>query len=85
MEARKNVGFMLALLGRKREAIRINLETLERSPRDSVLLRRLASLYFGLGDYNSGITYAHRAYDLIPESERGDLSAFVQELQVQEE
>ncbi len=85
LEARKNVGFVLALLGRKEEAIEANLETLKKLPEDPLLLRRLASLYFGVGDYNSGIDFAHRAYDVMPQSERGELDDFIQELQVQGE
>jgi tetratricopeptide (TPR) repeat protein len=83
LEARKNTGFLLALLGRKEEAIRVDLEALAQSPKDLTLLRRLASLYFSLADFKNGMTYARRAYEITPPSGKRSLDAFVQELQTE--
>ena len=80
MEARKNTGFILALLGRREEAIRTNLYALSLAPRDSILLRRLASLNFGAGNYSAGLDYARRAYEVMPATERGSLDAFIEQL-----
>jgi tetratricopeptide (TPR) repeat protein len=83
IEARKNVGFLLALLGRRDEAIRANLETLQIAPRDTDLLKRLALLYFSIGDYSSGLTYGRRAYDAAPNSGNVTLDQFIEELKNQ--
>ena len=83
MEARKSVGAMLALLGRKDEAIRTYLDMLRRRPEDSTLLTRLALLYFSKGDYSSGLTFASRAYDATPTAAWGSLDAFIEKLKEQ--
>jgi tetratricopeptide (TPR) repeat protein len=83
LEARKNTGFLLSLLGRKDEAIRVYLEALVQAPKDLTLLRRLASLYFSQADFRTGMTYALRAYEATPASGRRSFDAFVQELQAE--
>jgi tetratricopeptide (TPR) repeat protein len=83
VEARKSVGFVLTLLGRKERAINTDLRTLELAPRDPVLLSRLASLYFATGDYNSGLEFARRAYDAMPSSDRPNFEYFLGSLQNQ--
>jgi tetratricopeptide (TPR) repeat protein len=80
VEARKNVGFLLALLGRTQEAIQSDLYALKIAPRDPVLLRRLSSLCFAADDYNAGLDFARRAYDAAPAAERGSFDAFVEAL-----
>jgi tetratricopeptide (TPR) repeat protein len=80
LEAIKNAGFLLDQLGQRQEAIQMNLRGLSVAPKDSVLLRRNASLSFGAGDYDSGISYARRAYDVMPAAERGNLDAFIEQL-----
>jgi tetratricopeptide (TPR) repeat protein len=83
IEAGKNVGFLLALLGHRAEAIRVNLDTLRMAPQDSVLLTRLAVLYFGGGDYNQGMEFARRAYDATPAPGKGSLDEFIEKLKLQ--
>jgi tetratricopeptide (TPR) repeat protein len=83
IKARKNISSMLILLGRKEEAIREDLATLEMSPEDLTLLRRLSSLYFSLGNYGSGLEFAHRAYDAVPEPDKPDFDSFLEGLQNQ--
>jgi tetratricopeptide (TPR) repeat protein len=83
IEARKNVGFLLALLGRKEEAIQENLDTLKRAPEDSMLLTRLAVLYFGQGDYDKGMEFAQRAYDAAPAPRKGSRDEFIEQLKLQ--
>jgi tetratricopeptide (TPR) repeat protein len=80
LDARKNVGYVLEILGRKDEAIRAYLEALAQAPKDLTLLRRLASLYFGLGDIKAGMTYALRAYEVAPPAGKGSFDIFVEEL-----
>jgi len=80
VEAKKNVGFLLALLGRKQEAIQVNLQALAQAPGDIQLLRRLAVLYFDIGDYNSGRAYARRAYEATPGAAGQDFDSFLNEL-----
>jgi tetratricopeptide (TPR) repeat protein len=80
IEPRKNVGFLLARLGRREEAIRTNLETLERVPGDAMLLTRLAVLYFGTGNYSAGIDFGRRAYDATPASGRPSFDEFIEKL-----
>ena len=84
IEAIKNVGFLLALLGRRDEAIRTNLGALQIAPQDPVLLKRLALLYFSVGDYSSGLAYGRRAYDATPNSGKSTLDQFIEELKNQE-
>jgi len=79
-EARKNIGAVLALLGRKDEAIQTYLHMLRRQPNDATLLTRLALLYFSQGDYSSGLTFARRAYDATPGTARGSLEGFIERL-----
>ena len=81
LEARKNAGFLLTILGREKDAIRVYLQALARAPQDLLLLRRLAALYFRAGDFAAGEVYARRAYDLTPPAEKGTFDAFAQELQ----
>ncbi len=83
IEARKNVVALLALLNRRDEAIRITLDTLRDAPRDSYLLKRLATLYFGKGDPDAGAVYAQRAFEATPAGERKTLDQFVNELKAQ--
>jgi tetratricopeptide (TPR) repeat protein len=83
VNARKNLGFLLALTGRKEEAIRVNLEILHHIPYDSELLCRLSALYFSLGDSTSGHTYARRAYEATPAANRGTYEQFAGDLQRQ--
>jgi tetratricopeptide (TPR) repeat protein len=80
IEPRKNVGFLLALLGRREEAIRTNLETLEQAPGDAVLLTRLSALYFSTGNYGAGIDFGRRAYESTPASGRPGLDEFIEKL-----
>ena len=80
IEARKNVGLVLTLLGRKDEAIREYLEALNRAPGDLVILRRLASLYFARGDDSNGTAFARRAYDATPPAQKGSFDTFVTDL-----
>jgi tetratricopeptide (TPR) repeat protein len=81
LDAQKNLGFILGLAGRKEEALRVNLGLLPRIPNDTVLLCRIAALYFSLGDFSSGHTYARRAYDATPAAQRGAYEQFVADLQ----
>ncbi len=83
LDARKNIGSILVLLGRKEEAIREDLVTLEMAPQDLTLLRRLSSLYFSTRDYSSGLAYARRAYDATPEADKQNFDAFLEKLQNQ--
>ena len=83
VEARKNTGFLLALLGRTHNAILVYREALALAPHDSALLRRLASLSFTVNDNDAGIAYARQAYDAMPSSGRPDFDAFIQSLQLQ--
>jgi tetratricopeptide (TPR) repeat protein len=83
VEAKENVGFLLALLGRRDEAIRANLDTLKIAPRDSMVLTRLAVLYFGQGDYGKGIEFARRAHEAMPASAKGSLDGFIEKLKNQ--
>ena len=78
LEAKRNVGFLLALLGRRQEAIQANLSALQAQPGDPVLLARLASLYFGAGNYNTGLSYARKAYEVTPQ--RPGFDEFVEQL-----
>ena len=79
-EARKDAAAMLVLLGRGQKAVELYLQALEIWPQDADLLRRLASLYFSLDNYNSGITYARRAYAALPPAAAGSFDAFLQQL-----
>jgi len=81
LDARKNLGFILNMAGYKKEALRVNLRLLPRIPNDTVLLCRIAALYFSLGDSGSGHTYARRAYDATPAAQRGAYEQFVADLQ----
>jgi tetratricopeptide (TPR) repeat protein len=81
VNARKNLGFVLALTGRKEEAIRENLQILHHIPNDPELLCRLSALYFSQGDSSSGHTYARRAYESTPTTKRGTYEQFVGDLQ----
>jgi tetratricopeptide (TPR) repeat protein len=81
VDARRNLGFLLALLGRKAEAIPVYLDALKHAPKDTVLLRRLSALYFSQGDSGNGNAYARRAYDLMPATQRGSYESFLVELQ----
>ncbi len=81
VDAWKNLGFVLGLLGQKEEAIRVNLRILPRIPNDSVLLCRIAALYFSVGESSSGHTYARRAYAASPVSQRETYEQFVADLQ----
>jgi tetratricopeptide (TPR) repeat protein len=83
IEAMKNVGFLLALLGRRDEAIRENLRALRIAPQDTVLLKRLAMLYFSIGDYSSGLAFGRRAYDAAPNFGKPPLDQFIEELKNQ--
>lgn len=83
IEPMKNVGMVLTRLGRRQEAVNVYLEALKRAPQDYQLLRRLATLYFGLGDYGTGIGYARRAYESRPPAAKGSFDDFLQELQPQ--
>ncbi len=76
----KNIGVLLALLGRTSEAIGTTLEALKRAPNDSALLANLSSWYFAVGDYNSGINFAKRAYDSTPTAGKGSFNQFVENL-----
>jgi tetratricopeptide (TPR) repeat protein len=80
IEGRKNIGFVLALLGRREEAIRANLETLGWAPRDAMLLTRLSVLYFSAGNYAAGIDFGRRAYEATPASGRPSLAEFIEKL-----
>ncbi len=79
IEARKTVGLLLSLLGRPEEAIKENLKTLQRAPEDFLLLSRLSSLYFSIGDYSAGLAYARRAHDAAP-ADKPDFDAFLRSL-----
>jgi tetratricopeptide (TPR) repeat protein len=81
VNAWKNLGFVLALLGQKEEAIRVNLKILPRVPNDTELLCRLSALYFSLGDSSSGHSYARRAYEATPAAKRGTYEQFAADLQ----
>jgi tetratricopeptide (TPR) repeat protein len=83
IEAMKNVGFLLALLGRQDEAIRENLRALRIAPQDTVLLKRIAMLYFSIGDYSSGLAFGRRAYDAAPNFGKPPLDQFIEELKNQ--
>jgi Flp pilus assembly protein TadD len=83
IEARKNVGFLLALLGRRAEAIQADLKALELAPRDALLLSRLSLLYFSSGDYNTSLSFARRAYDAAPAAEKRGFDTFLESLQDQ--
>jgi len=83
MDAKKNMGALFALLGRTGDAIRTSLEALKAAPHDPVLLTRLASWYFEIGDYNSAVDFAKRAYDVTPSAERGRFADFKEMLQNQ--
>jgi len=83
VEARKNMGVLLSLLNRPDEAIRMNLETVRSAPRDVILLKRISMLYFGRGDYSSGVLYAQKAFDATPPHERNTLEQLIQELKDQ--
>jgi tetratricopeptide (TPR) repeat protein len=83
IEAMKNVGLLLELLGRRDEAISASLRTLRIAPQDTVLLKRLALLYFSIGDYSSGLTFGRRAYDAAPNSGKPTLDQFIEELKNQ--
>ena len=85
LEAEKNICLMLTLLGRQEEAIRECLKTLETAPQDQSLLRRLASLYFGTGNYSAGLLYARRAYDAEPAREKPSFDEFLKALRRQAE
>ena len=81
LDASKNLGYILARLGRKEDAIRANLDVLKRIPQDVVVLCRLSELYFSKGDLAAGHTYARRAYDLTPAVKRGTYEQFAADLQ----
>jgi tetratricopeptide (TPR) repeat protein len=81
VSAWKNLGFVLALLGQKEEAIQIDLGILPRVPNDTELLCRLSALYFSLGDSSSGHSYARRAYEATPAAKRGTYEQFAADLQ----
>jgi tetratricopeptide (TPR) repeat protein len=83
LDAMRNRAFLLALLGRKEEAIRAYSRALERAPRDLVSLRRLSSLFFGLGNSKAGEEYARLAYEATPAAEKGTYEKFVADLQNQ--
>jgi tetratricopeptide (TPR) repeat protein len=80
LDARKSAAAMLVLLGRGQKAVEIYLEALEIWPQDPDLLRRLAELYFSLDDYDSGVTYARRAYAVLTPGAAGSFDAFLQQL-----
>jgi tetratricopeptide (TPR) repeat protein len=82
-DAQKNVGALFAVLGQTDAAIRTSLEALKRAPNDSVLLTRLASWYFAIGNYSSGSDFAKRAYDATPSAGRGSFAEFKEKLQNQ--
>lgn len=83
LEVRKNVGLLLALLNRKDEAIGYNIGMLRDAPRDPVLLRRLAVLYFGKGDYSSGFAYAEKAYEADKTAGKPGFEQFIEDLKNQ--
>jgi tetratricopeptide (TPR) repeat protein len=83
IEARKNVGFLLARLGYREEAIRANLGTLKRVPQDPLLLTRLAVLYFGQGDFDKGMEFARRAYNATPTPGKGSQDEFIERLKLE--
>jgi tetratricopeptide (TPR) repeat protein len=64
VEAMKKIGFLSAFMGRRQEAIRMDLEALKIAPNDIQLLRHLSVLYFSLGENASGRDYARRAFDV---------------------
>ena len=80
LDARKSAAAMLVLLGRRQEAVEIYLKALAIWPKDPDLLRRLASLYFSLDDYSSGVTYARRAHAALPPVAAGSFDTFLQQL-----
>jgi len=79
----RNIGILLALLGRTGEAIGVTLEALKIAPNDSALLANLSSWYFSLGDYSSGIDYAKRAYGADPTVSKGSFDQFLENLKNQ--
>jgi tetratricopeptide (TPR) repeat protein len=83
IDARRNLGFILAKLGRKEEAVRTYLDALKRAPNDLGLLRRLAILYFSLGESGAGQTYARLAYEATPAAEKGTFEKYVADLKNQ--
>jgi tetratricopeptide (TPR) repeat protein len=83
LEARKNMGLVLAILGRREDAIREDLKVLEKTPDDTLLLSRLSSLYFSTGDYSAGMTFARRAYNTTRPSDRPDFDSFLQNIRNQ--
>ena len=74
---------LLALLGRRAEAIRVELNALKLNPGDSPLLRHLAILYFSVGDEAAGRVYSSLAYDASPDTGRGSFGMFQQFLEDQ--
>ncbi len=80
LEARKNVGFVLTLLGRYEDAVWEYVSALPLAPNDLLVLRRIASLYFKLGNVNEAMQFARRAYEVAPVAERGTLDAFTEQL-----
>jgi tetratricopeptide (TPR) repeat protein len=83
IESKRNVALVLALMGRRQEAIRTDLEALETAPHDLQLLRQLALLYFSEGDNASGQAYARRAYDASPQSGNTSIESFIMILEDQ--
>jgi tetratricopeptide (TPR) repeat protein len=83
IEAGRIVGVLLSLLDRPEEAIKENLRTLRNAPNDLLLLRRLSSLYFDIGDYSSGLEFARRAYEAMPEADRPGFDVFLRSLRNQ--
>jgi tetratricopeptide (TPR) repeat protein len=83
IEAKRNIAMVLALLGRRQEAIRTDLEALETAPHDLQLLRQLSMLYFCERDNASGRTYARRAYDESPQSGNTSIESFIMILEDQ--
>jgi tetratricopeptide (TPR) repeat protein len=83
IETGKDIGLILALLGRREDAIGQNLEILKKAPQDVQVLSRTALLYFNLGDYNAGLNYARRAYEATPAAGRPSLDEFIEKLKNQ--
>jgi tetratricopeptide (TPR) repeat protein len=77
MEAQRQIGVLLAQMGRRQEAIGADLDALKTQPKDFQLLYHVALLYFSLGDVTSGLAYAHRAYAEAPNSGNISFETFV--------
>lgn len=81
LDAMRNLGFILTVLGRKQDAIKMYMHALAHSPGDLMSLRRLSALYFNIGDSDAGHRYARRAYDATPAAGKGSYDAYVAGLQ----